>query len=40
MRKPEFTKKQIIMIRKHGNAGLAVKDQCRQAEISTATHYQ
>lgn len=40
MRISKFTETQIITILKQGDAGLAVKDLCRQAGISTATYYQ
>ncbi len=40
MRTSKFTETQIITILKQGDAGLAVKDLCRQAGISTATYYQ
>jgi putative transposase len=40
MRTSKFTEMQITTILKQGNAGLAVKDLCRQAGISTATNYQ
>ncbi len=40
MRTSKFTETQIMTIRKQGDAGLAVKDLCRQAGISTATYYQ
>lgn len=36
----KFTETQIITILQQGDAGLAVKDLCRQAGISTATYYQ
>lgn len=40
MRTSKFTETQIITILKQGDIGLAVKDLCRQAGISTATYYQ
>lgn len=38
MRPSRFTETQIITILKQGDAGLAVKDQCRQPGISAATY--
>lgn len=40
MRTSKFTETQIITILKQGDAGLAVKNLCCQAGISTATYYQ
>lgn len=40
MRTSKFTEMQIITILKQGDAGLAVKDLCRQAGIRKATYYQ
>lgn len=40
MRTSKFTETQIVSILKQADAGLAVKDLCRQAGISTATYYQ
>lgn len=40
MRTSKFTKTQIIATLKQADAGAAVKDICRQAGISTATHCQ
>ncbi|MEI2260048.1 IS3 family transposase [Stenotrophomonas indicatrix] len=40
MRTSKFIETQIITILKQGDAGLAVKELCRQAGISTATYYQ
>lgn len=40
MRTSKFTETQIISILKQGDAGVPVKDICRQAGISTATYYQ
>lgn len=40
MRTSKFTETQIITILKQGDAGLAVKDLCRQAGISTAMYCQ
>ena len=40
MRTSKFTETQIVSILKQADAGLPVKDICRQAGISTATYYQ
>lgn len=40
MRTSKFTESQIVSILKQADAGLPVKDICRQAGISTATYYQ
>ena len=40
MRKSKFTETQIVSILKQADAGIPVKDICRQASISTATYYQ
>ena len=40
MRTSKFTETQIVSILKQADAGLSVKDICRQAGISTATYYQ
>ncbi len=40
MRKSKFSETQIVSILKQADAGLAVKDICRQAGISVATYYQ
>lgn len=40
MRTSKFTETQIISILKQADAGVPVKDICRQAGISTATYYQ
>lgn len=40
MKKSKFTETQIVSILKQADAGLAVKDLCRQAGISHATYYQ
>lgn len=40
MRTSKFTETQIVATLKQADAGVAVKDICRQAGISTATYYQ
>lgn len=40
MKKSKFTETQIVSILKQGDAGVPVKDLCRQAGISPATYYQ
>jgi putative transposase len=40
MKKSKFSETQIVSILKQGDAGIPVKDLCRQAGISTATYYQ
>ena len=40
MKKSKFTKTQIIAVLKQGDAGVPIKDLCRQAGISSATYYQ
>lgn len=40
MRTSKFTETQIISILKQADAGVPVKDICRQAGISTAAYYQ
>jgi len=40
MKKSKFSESQIVAILKQADAGLPVKDICRQAGISSATYYQ
>lgn len=40
MKKSKFSETEIVSILKQGDAGVAVKDLCRQAGVSTATYYQ
>ena len=40
MKKSKFSETQIVSILKQADAGMPVKDLCRQAGISTATYYQ
>lgn len=40
MKKSRYTETQIVALLKQADAGLPVKDLCRQAGISTATYYQ
>lgn len=40
MKKSKFSETQIVAILKQADAGLPVKDVCRQAGISVATYYQ
>lgn len=40
MKKSKFTETQIVAILKQADAGIPVKDVCRQAGISTAAYYQ
>jgi len=40
MKKSRFTETQIVSILKQADAGVPVKDLCRQAGVSTATYYQ
>ena len=40
MKKSRFSETQIVSILKQADAGVPVKDLCRQAGISVATYYQ
>ena len=40
MKKSKFTESQIVAVLKQGDAGVPVKDLCRQSGISSATYYQ
>ena len=40
MKKSKFTETQIIAVLKQGDAGVPIKDLCRQAGISSAPYYQ
>jgi len=40
MKKSRFTETQIVSMLKQADAGVPVKDLCRQAGVSTATYYQ
>ena len=40
MKKSKFSETQIVSLLKQGDAGVPVKDLCRQAGISPATYYQ
>jgi len=40
MKESKFTESQIVAVLKQGDAGVPVKDLCRQTGISSATYYQ
>ena len=40
MKTTRFTESQMIAVLKQGDAGVPIKDICRQAGISQATYYQ
>ena len=40
MKTTRFTESQMIAVLKQGDAGIPIKDICRQAGISQATYYQ
>jgi putative transposase len=40
MKKSKFTETQIVSILKQADAGVPIKDICRQAAINSATYYQ
>lgn len=40
MKKSRFSETQIVSLLKQADAGMPVKDLCRQAGISTPTYYQ
>lgn len=40
MKKSKFSESQIVAVLKQGDAGVPIKDLCRQTGISTATYYQ
>ncbi len=40
MKKSKFSETEIVSILKQGDAGMAVKELCRKAGISSATYYQ
>ncbi|MFM1895757.1 MAG: hypothetical protein RLZZ385_831 [Pseudomonadota bacterium] len=40
MKKSRYTETQIVEVLKQADAGIPVKDVCRQAGISLATYYQ
>jgi putative transposase len=40
MKKSKFTETQIVAVHKQADAGIPIKDICRQAGISVPTYYQ
>ena len=40
MKKSKFSESQIVAVLKQGDAGVPIKDLCRQVGISSATYYQ
>ena len=40
MKKSKFSESQIVGVLKQGDAGVPIKDLCRQTGISLATYYQ
>ena len=40
MKKSKFSESQIVAVLKQGDAGVPIKDLCRQTGISSATYYQ
>ena len=40
MKKSKFSESQIVAVLKQGDAGVLIKDLCRQTGISSATYYQ
>ncbi len=40
MKKSKFSESQIVAVLKQGDAGVPIKDLCRQTGISTAAYYQ
>lgn len=40
MKKSKFSESQIVAVLKQGDAGVPIKDLCRQTGISSATYYE
>ena len=40
MKKSKFSESQIVAVLKQGDAGVPIKDVCRQTGISSATYYE